>query len=146
MGHEFLPSLPPRQHLRWRALPSAFVVRSRTLAVLLVLCGYAPQLSAQLSPERLAVGQPSLADSVLTADVWGMIQIWEMAGDGPADCTETPRLGARVIAEVPKKKGKGLGPWVEHWTVHRCEAQVAYRVAFTPEQSGTAFQVALLQP
>lgn len=115
-------------------------------AVMVAVCAGASQLSAQDVQDRTAVGQPSLADTVLAQDVWTMIQIWEMAGETPAGCTEAPQLGARVIAESPKDRDARTQPWVEHWTVRRCETEVGYRVAFKPARQGTEYEIAALTP
>ena len=116
--------------------------RSAVLAaVLAALCTLSSPLEAQDVQDRTAVGQPSLADSTLTQDVWAVIEVWEMAGETPAGCTESPQLGTRVIAEAPKGGDARKHPWVEHWAVRRCEAEVMYRVAFTPARGGTAFAI-----
>ena len=104
----------------------------------------AMQLSAQDMQERTAVGQPSIADSLLTQNVWAMIQVWAMAGEQPAGCTESLELGTRVIAEAPKRGDARKHPWVEHWTVQRCGTEAAYRVAFTPARGGTQYNIAPL--
>ena len=100
-------------------------------------------LSAQETSARTATGQPSLADTILTRDVWGMIQILEMAGAPATGCTDAPQLGTRVIAESPKRGDPRKNAWVESWTVRRCDAERQYRVTFTPSRRGTDYAVEL---
>jgi len=102
-------------------------------------------LHAQKKEDAIVVGQPSIADSALTQDVWRLIGVWEMATPNPAGCTAETELGARVIAEVPKDGNPRKHPWVEHWTVRRCETEDVYRVSFTPARGGTEFQIAPLK-
>ena len=115
-----------------------------TVAVLAVIAFGARQVGAQSMKERSAVGQPSIADSLLTQNVWTMIKIWAGAGEQPAGCTDSLQLGTRAIAEAPKGGDARKNPWVEHWAVNRCGTEAVYRVAFTPGRGGTQFNIAPL--
>jgi hypothetical protein len=107
------------------------------LSMLIGLTAAATQLPAQkYNKERAAIGQPSLASQQLTDDTWRLIQGLELGTTKPAGCTAEPELGARVIAQSPHDANPSQHPWVEHWTVKRCETEVVYIVTFGPQKGG----------
>jgi hypothetical protein len=101
----------------------------------------AGSLNAQDVKARSAVGQPSLADSVLTQNVWIMLKVWAGAGAAPAGCADSVQLSERRIVEAPRRGDPRKHPWAEAWTVHRCGADAVYRVTFTPARGGTSFNI-----